>query len=151
MSMFVVVAMHGAIRAVADGEAPAGGRRIGTSCKPFSAMPVRDNATPPQVYREARWPRWRRGVGRSGLWTLRPTADGPLSLTLPRCRVWYYTVIIKYRLGLSRPSGIVKVKAPLCVEKWEQIVGPLDWRGIGARYTVGLQTPSNPQRLLSAF
>ena len=50
MSMFVVVAMLGAIRAVADGEAPAGGRRIGTSCKPFSAMPVRDNATPPQVY-----------------------------------------------------------------------------------------------------
>ena len=35
------------------------------------------------------------------------------------------------------------MKAPSCVEKWEQIVGPLDWQGIGARYTAGLQTPKD--------
>ena len=44
---------------------------------------------------------------------------------------------------LTKAFSLRNVKPPTCIAKWEQIVGPLDWRGIGARYAAGLQTPKD--------
>ena len=44
---------------------------------------------------------------------------------------------------LTKALSLSKFKQPTCKEKWEALLGPLDWREVGARYASGLQTPKD--------